>query len=159
QGTEEGTYTFTGYPATEDTDPFSPEANRWRIPPAQPESLEDIRQRVLDFLVFQRNWYAFVLQHKMDPILINWYPNPMLMHYANGVRMAYADELDSWNRCFYDSTAAVRGYQFIGGGLREVTIKKTDNKVERNLDCLKQMIDAIRTQEILKEPTPEATTN
>jgi hypothetical protein len=148
-GTDEGFYMMKAYSAGRH-DPFHPDMNAWRIAPDTTESLDEIRQRVLDYLRFQQAWYAFAVENELNELPTHWYPQPMIMHYANGVRMAYADELSDWNSCFYDSTAAVRGYQFIGGALREVSLKQTTDMAERNLDCIAQMIEALKNKEILR---------
>ena len=58
---------------------------------------------------FEKAWYRYAIQNEFETLSTGWYPNPMLMHYANGIRMAYSDELYDWNNCFYDSAQAVKG--------------------------------------------------
>jgi hypothetical protein len=150
-GTEEGFYMMKGFAAKGSHDPFHPDMNQWRIPPDTTESMDEIRQRVLDFLLFQKAWYEFARDNDLEMLPTGWYPQPMQMHYANGVRMAYADELADWNTCFFDSVAAVRGYQYIGGALREVKLLATENRIERNLDCVNQMMEVLKSQKILQQ--------
>lgn len=122
------------------TDPYSSSANLWRIKPAAPESDAAIKKRVMDYLRFLEAMYQHGIDNEMDALNMYWYPMPLQMYFGNGVRMAYSNELDDWNECFYDSAQAVKGYQVISGAFYDVKLKSGVNKFERNLDFIKQLL-------------------
>jgi hypothetical protein len=150
-GTEEYTMYLEGFGKPGPNDPFSPALHVWQQQPTAPEPLNAIKKRAINYLHFLEALYQYLLDNKVDAISTQWFAQPLLMNYSNGVRMAYADELEKWNKCFYDSAQAVKGYQYLSGALSKITLSKTENRFERNLDCIKQMIQIISNTELLKE--------
>jgi hypothetical protein len=150
-GRQEGTYELEGFGNKGKEDPFALSMHQWQIKPAKAESLSEIKNRVLDYLSFLESLYKYMMANDVSSISTHWFPEPMKMNYSNGVRMSYADELESWNECFYDSTQAVKGYQYLSGAMRSVKLKEVENRFERNLDCVEQLVHTIKTTEILKE--------
>ena len=124
-------------------DPFSLKLNQWRQQPAKAETPEQIKERVLNHLAFLQAYYQWALDNQLPYLTTNWYPAAFNMNYTNGVRMAYADELEGWNTCFFDSTQAVEGYKLLSGPMRSVKLKTDVNNYARNIDCLGQLADAI----------------
>ncbi|HSC55474.1 MAG TPA: hypothetical protein VLC98_17725 [Phnomibacter sp.] len=149
-GTQEGSFSFAAIDDEGDHDPFDPAMHEWRIKPTRPETLPELKNRVLAYLSLQEALYHFLIDNEIAAFRTQLFPEPVLMHYSNGVRMAYADELASWNACFYDSAQAVKGYQFLSGAIYDVNLKKTNNLFERNLDCIEQLTHIIETKEIVK---------
>lgn len=137
-------YHFKRQANDSEEDPYSPEANQWRKPPTAPETNAAIKKRVVAYLHFLHAMYQHAIDNDMETLSDSWYPTPIQMHYANGVRMAYSNELDNWNSCFYDSAQAVTGYQFISGGIYELHLKTGTNRFERNLDCVEQLLKGIQ---------------
>ena len=133
-------------------DPVKFSANSWRIAPKAPESAEAIKQRTLSYLHFQEALYKFALNNKVSVLPTSWFPEPILIAYSNGVRMAYSDELDTWNACFYNSSEATQGYMYISSALRKITLSSAENRFERNLDCIRQLIGLIEKMEYLPPP-------
>ncbi|MES2776065.1 MAG: hypothetical protein V4722_17950 [Bacteroidota bacterium] len=121
-------------------DPYKPEMHTWRQKPRRSETDLQISERVKAYLIFVKTMYQHAIDHKFQSIAMNWYPHPLRMHYGNGVRMAYSDELDDWNSCFYDSVQAVKGYQCISGPFQKVKITPGKSKAERNLDIVEQLL-------------------
>ena len=121
-------------------DPYSPEMNTWRRPPAKPETEAAIRQRTIDYLRFLKAVYKHALDNDIETLDEDWYPAPILLRYSNKVRMAYSTELSDWNQCFYNYDQAVKGYQLISGQVYDLHIKASSNKFERNLDCVGQIL-------------------
>jgi hypothetical protein len=150
-GTQEGTYELEGFGSKGNDDPFALSMHQWRMKPTKKESLTAIKTRVLGYLRFLESLYKYLLANDVVAIGSHWFPEPMKMNYSNGVRMAYADELEDWNDCFYDAEQAVKGYQFLSGAMRSVQLKEVENRFERNLDCVQQLSNTIKTTEILKE--------
>ncbi len=147
----EATMVLTAPGGKPDPDPFSPDVNAWREKPQQEEDLSAIRGRVLKYLRFLEAVWSYAEKQQVATMPTAWFPRPILMEYSNGVRMAYSTELDDWNECFYDSAAAVKGYQYLSGALREIQLLETPNRFERNRDCIEQMIKIIESRDMLQE--------
>jgi hypothetical protein len=137
---QQNLYRFKGLTNHSKADPYSPEMNGWRKQPQVPEAPANIKKRVVNYLHFVQAVYQHAIDNDLESINDYWYPSPLRMHYGNGVRMAYSNELDDWNRCFYDSAQAVKGYQIISGELYDVKLKTGVNHFERNLDCVDQIL-------------------
>ena len=133
-------------------DPVRFSDNRWRMAPRESESPEAIKQRTLGYLRFQEAMYQFGLSNKMKTLPTTWFPQPILMFYSNGVRMAYSDELDDWNACFYSAEQATQGYMYISSALRKIKLSAEENRFKRNLDCIRQLIALIEKMEQLPPP-------
>ena len=127
-----------------ESDPYNPATNVWRQPPTASETPAGIQKRVAAYLHFLQSMYHHAIDNDMETIDNRWYPTPIQMHYGNGVRMAYSTELDDWNRCFYDSAQAIKGYQFLSGQIYALHIKTDVNKFERNLDCVEQLLKGLK---------------
>jgi len=125
-------------------DPYHPEMHRWRHKPEKPETDEQIKGRAINYLTFLKTLYQHAIDNDFSSLMNDWYPHPLRMHYGNGVRMAYSDELDDWNDCFYDSAQAVKGYQCISGTFQNIKLKSTKNKLERNLDVVEQLLSQMK---------------
>lgn len=125
-------------------DPFSPAMNSWRTKPAAKETNEAVKERTKQYLQFLSVYHEHAGDNKFKLLLYGWFPRPIFMHYGNGCRMAYSNELSDWYPCFYDSTQAVASYQLIGGALRKTKIPKDDDKTERNMDIIGNMIKNLK---------------
>ena len=132
--------TFLGRKSKSDKDPYSLSANLWRRKPPIAETDAEIKRRVNDYLRFLEATYKYAVDNEATSMDYNAFPQPLRMQYANGVRMAYNNELDDWNACFYDSAQAIKGYQLVGMSLADTKMQSADNLAERNLDLVKQMI-------------------
>lgn len=132
-----------GFMQLNEPDPFSEQMNTWRIKPQSSESKETIKKRVLNYLQFLVTYNQFIIENKLNFYTYAWFPTPIQMHYANGVRMAYSDELNDWNACFYNITEATEAYKLLSGNIRKCKVKNINSKPERNIDYLKQLILAI----------------
>jgi len=150
-GRQEGTYELEGFGNKGTDDPFALSMHQWQKKPVKAETLTEIKTRVLEYLSFLASLYKYLLANDVAAIGTHWFPEPMKMNYSNGVRMSYADELEEWNNCFYDTAQAIKGYQFLSGAMRSVKLIKTENHFERNLDCVQQLANTITSTEILKE--------
>jgi hypothetical protein len=139
-GQQAGSIYLSGRDNKSKEDPYSIEANTWRLKPTAPESDSAIKRRTVGYLNFLETMYQHALDNEMQTLSNLWYPQPLQMYFGNGVRMAYSNELYSWNECFYDSAQAVKGYQVISGEFYNIHLKAVDNKFERNLDCVQQLL-------------------
>ncbi|MCC6759698.1 MAG: hypothetical protein IT252_00690 [Chitinophagaceae bacterium] len=129
--------------------------NQWRISPDSAETPAAIKKRTLQYLQFVEACYQFAIDNQLETLPTDWFPQPIQMYFSNGVRMAYANELDDWNSCFFSIEQATQGYMYISSALRKIKLKTTDNKFDRNLDCLQQLIAEITAMEELP-PTEES---
>ncbi len=121
-----------------DLDPFKASMHLWRKKPAVPETNDQIKLRVMQYLQFLEALYTHALENKLQNPGGTWYPQP-IKFYTNKVSMAYADELVDWYNCFYNDEQGIEGYKLISGALRNVKIKG-DNDNSRNVDCVKQLL-------------------
>lgn len=139
-------YTLTpGVSSSMAEDPYVPAMHQWRIPPAGPETDPMISQRAKSYLLFLEKLYKHAIKNNIKSLKSDWYPNPVKMHYGNGVQMARADELDDWYKCFYDTAQAVKGYQCISGPFFNSKLKHSSNKFERNLDLVEQLLQDMKS--------------
>ena len=123
--------------------PFTREMNTWRIKPMKSESATEIKLRTLNYLNFLLSYYEFVQDNKIDFLTYNWYATPIQMHYGNGVRMAYNNELADWYSCFYSVEEGNEAYKLISAGVQKSKIKSSESRAERNLEFIKELISAI----------------
>jgi hypothetical protein len=141
-GTEENYITLDkiNSNAVPQNDPFNPINNEWRKKPSQPESETDLKNRTKAYLNFLKTYFTYAIDNKLEVLNYDWYPEPILMHYSNGARMANTEELSSWYQCFYDTAQAVKAYTYISTPFMEVNLKKTPDRFERNLDIIEQIL-------------------
>lgn len=123
-------------------DPYSQAVQSWRQQPALAETPKQIQQRVLAYLQFLQSLYTHAQENALENVGGNWYPQP-IHFYTNKVSMAYANELIDWYACFFNEEQAVQGYQLMSGALMRIKIKGTDD-VDRNLNCINQMIQLVQ---------------
>lgn len=124
-------------------DPFTKELNTWRFKPKQPETATEIKNRTLNYLRFLQVYHEFVLIINVEYLTTGWHATPLKMHYVNGVKMVYSNELTDWYACFYNVEQGNEGYKLINGAMKNSQLKSIDNITERNIDYLKQLIIAI----------------
>lgn len=135
----EGTIELEGYQPGK-AEIFSMNANTWRVNPLMPETGEQIKQRVLAYLHFMEGLYEFCSQNDIEPQQLNCHPNAVQLRFGNLIRLAYQDELQSWNSCFYDSVQAVRGYQVLSGVFKEAKMKNEKSLADRNIQFIRDLI-------------------
>ncbi|MCU0322180.1 MAG: hypothetical protein MUE72_07170 [Chitinophagaceae bacterium] len=58
-------------------------------------------------------------------------------------RMAYSNELNDWNRCFFNEEQAVEGYKVFSGVIYKVKLHHKESVAERNLDMVNQLLEVI----------------
>ena len=128
----------------EGADPFLTSMQQWRSKPAKPESPDELKTRVVAYLTFLNNFYAFAANNKMDHPDTDWFPNVMKMDNPGMVRLSYTTELKDWYDCFYSEEQAVEGYKIISGPFTKITLKKMNDINERNHDVILQILDLIK---------------
>jgi hypothetical protein len=120
-------------------DPFSPSMNSWRIKPVQEETEEQIKKRTINYLHFLKSLYKYALDNKLVAITRAWYPEPIQMYFANGVRMAYNNEVIDWYQCFYNDEQAIEAYKLLSATMHKLKVPKTETIAERNIDIINQI--------------------
>lgn len=133
-----------GVSSSSKNDPFNPAMNTWRIKPAESESKAAIKNRTIAYLKFLQTYYRFIKEKKLTTFSYGWFPTPIKMHYVNGVKMSYNNELDDWYDCFYNIDEGNEAYMLISGTFRKCNFKQTNSIVARNVDYLEQMINLIK---------------
>lgn len=143
EGTEESFLQCIAVPTERNKDPFSVSANAWRLRPATPQTDDQIKQKVLQYLGTYRQYLAIGNEAKTEMLSVAWLPQPIQMQFSNGARLAYSDELADWNTCFFDSAQSVSAYKVLSGSFSKLTIKKNNNMIQRNMDLLDQLTKVI----------------
>jgi hypothetical protein len=122
------------------SDLYSKENNGWRIKPANPETEEQIKKRVLNHLLFWQLLFHDADENDRPYVSYNWFSSPLVVA-SNGVVMKlYADVKKEWDQNFYDSVQAHQGYEFMRYCFsKKIKYLQTDNKYRRNEDIIKQL--------------------
>jgi hypothetical protein len=123
--------------------PFIADFNTWRIKPASSETKEQIRKRTLDYLNFLKVYFSYLVDNKIENLTHGWYPQPFQLHFANTARMAYSNELNDWNKCFFNEEQAIEGYKIFSGVIYKVKLHHKESVAERNLDMVNQLLEVI----------------
>ncbi len=126
-------------------DPFYLANNMWRIAPKKPETDEQIRKRLKEFVWFNILFYRDNLASGSKTISFYGFPT-CLRWYAGGIFLTKEKDLASnWFACFYNQAQAMKAYKMMD----EVISKKYKweksrvNWVIKNLDVLEQMYKQI----------------
>lgn len=134
-------------PLSPDNDPFRTDHQLWREKPNQPESPEQLKNRVLDYLRFVKMFYLFAAENNLENPDTDWFPHPMKMESPGSITMAYANELKDWHTCFYNEDQAVKAYQIISGPFLKVKLKGNPDINERNVDVIDQLLGQLIEKE------------
>jgi len=122
-------------------DPYSSENNKWRIKPTALESAAQIKQRVKDHIDFFILLYDDAQRNETNYVSYEWFVSP-LVPASNGIALKhYSRVQDQWEKCFYDSSQAMQGYQLLEKAF-EKKIEfpaKIDSKFQRNINMLEQV--------------------
>lgn len=106
-----------------DVNPFSQKNMAWTVKPSAPESREQIKQRVDDYIRFCQYYIEGYSRGGATRISFVGLPN-IFNFYAGGITIPNDDKNlnKKWVDCFYDRTQAVEAYNI----LRGLVIKKYD---------------------------------
>lgn len=122
-------------------DPYSKAMSTWRKKPSAAESPDQIKKRTVAYLLFLQSLYHHAKDNHLENAGGRWYPQPVKF-FSNKVSMAYADELNDWNNCFFNDEQAVEAYKLISGALMKIKIEGKDD-VNRNINCVEQLMNEI----------------
>jgi hypothetical protein len=123
-------------------DPYYPANNRWRIPPSNPESRDQLRHRVRECI----HWYSlfFLDDHFRQKTDISYSGFPTCFEWYNGgIGMKPRVELDkSWKNIFYSDEQASLAYDMISDELGRHGLKWPEHPtswVEQEGQVLEQL--------------------
>ena len=131
----------TGNPAI---DPFAPAYNLYRQKPDKPESPDDIKKRVINYLDFLEAFYMFSSENKLTKPESDWFPTPLKMEMSGSIRIANSEELKDWYACFYNDEQAIEGYKIISGAFVQLKLKNKADIHLRNASFITQIKEAIK---------------
>jgi hypothetical protein len=120
--------------------PFVATNHVWRKKPNAPETPEQLKTRVRQYLSFLKDYFQYCQDNELEAMTYGWFPAPLQMHYNNGVRMAYSTELNDWYNCFYNQQQGIEGYKLIGGAMQKSKLQHHNSRAERNMDMVKQLL-------------------
>jgi hypothetical protein len=123
------------------TDPFSLEYNRWRIPAKHKESEQEIRSRLRNHCRFWEAYFSWALENKIDYIDVRSTPTPIKI-YGNGFSLKdHSDLPKAWRMYFFDdedcriaNNILYELFQF-----KSISWPHTDNKYKMFLGAFQQM--------------------
>jgi hypothetical protein len=126
-------------------DPFHISNNQWRLHPKKPESEEQIRKRLKDYLHFNILFYRDNLAKEAKEISFYGLPT-CLKWYAGGIYMVKEPDLNAnWFYCFYNKDQAMKAYKMMGDLLTKKYNWPKGNVswVNKNLSVLEQMYERL----------------
>lgn len=127
-------------------DPFHIDNNRWRIKPKKPETDEQLKKRLKDYLHFHILFYRDNLAKNAKTISFYGFPT-CLKWYAGGIFIIKKEELaESWYKCFYNKDQAMKAYLMIDdliGKKYKWPEGRSISWVKKNLAVLEQMYEKL----------------
>jgi hypothetical protein len=130
--------TSTSWPES-NTNPFARQNYKWTQKPKKPESDEEIRNRVKQFVQFYAYYFQGFVDGNAQQIDFNALPN-CLNWYQGGISIQNKDGLDKkWMNCFYSAQQAFKGRQM----LEDVIVKKYKWD-EKETNWMKQLIPVLK---------------
>jgi hypothetical protein len=121
--------------------PFDAANHEWRKKPVAPETPEQIKSRVRKYFLFLKDYFQYCEDNQLEAITFGWFPAPLQMHYANGIRMAYNTELNDWYKCFYNEEQGIEAYKLVGAAMQKSKLNHKETKAERNMDMVEQLLE------------------
>ena len=128
--------------------PFSLVNNRWRIPATHKESIEEIRQRLLNHLHFWETYFIWGDDNNTGVLDVTDVPTPLKV-YGNGFGLRrFSDLPPQWKSYFFDSTDCHAADTLIKAAFKRNKIKWPDNNDDEN----KLFISGIQQVEAFLRP-------
>ena len=130
--------TSTQWPDS-DKNPFSRQNYQWSKKPAKPESDEQIRSRVKEYVQFCAYYFQGFLNGNATQIDFNALPS-CLNWYQGGISIENEDKLNpKWIDCFYSKEQAYKGRQML-----EDAIVKKYKWDEKETNWMKQIVPVLQ---------------
>jgi hypothetical protein len=126
-------------------DPFHISNNKWRLHPQKPETDEQVKQRLKEYLHFNILFYRNNLAKEEKTITFYGLPT-CLKWYAGGIYMVKEDKLnENWTYCFYNKDQAMKAYKMMEALLtgKYNWPKGKISWVNKNLSVLEQMYERL----------------
>lgn len=121
--------------------------NEWRLKPAQPETDEQIKKRLINNLEFIAAYMNVNRNSDREVINIRGIKSPF-RHAANGIVLNYWNEVDNfWKLIFFDENDAEKAFKMVKAGFDEpMTIPENVGWIELNEVLIRQLINTIEKQ-------------
>lgn len=121
-------------------DPYSRQNNWWRIKPLKEESLDEVKDRVLNMVDFHLLMFNDAIEKKRSVVTYNWFTSPLVVA-NNGIALRNYQKIEEdWESFFYDSAQAWYGFLILRTGF-EKKLEYPDHitsPFERNKNLLEQ---------------------
>jgi len=128
-------------------DVFRKENNLWRTKANAPETNEQIRKKVLDYLQFEKNKLDKALKYNIEFILND--ANAPVILAVNGIQVNKNSER-KWKYLFYDEESWVKANEILHSEFpKEGTIdKEEENVFKRNAKFLQAYIENVKSSKL-----------
>ena len=127
-------------------EPFYPANNAWRIKPAKAETDNEIKNRVVECLMFYHKFLQDNIDRKNK--MISFYGLPSCFKwYAGGISIINKNKLSQkWKDCFYNPGQAIKAQQLLENNISKKYKwdKAEQNWVKQSANILLQIADSIR---------------
>lgn len=129
-------------------DPYFALNNQWRIKPAKPETEEQIRARLLNYLAHVTSVLQSARIREQDYFSLKFSPGIVKL-YNVGVGIVQEDKIPaSWRESFYSEEQAHKAYEIFQDYLLEenIPVRNTGNWVSDDLGILVEIQEGLKAQ-------------
>lgn len=124
----------------EKDDPYSKANNWWRMKPAQRETDDQIKQRVLAHLNFWETLFKDADNKQRAYVPFYWFASPLVIASYGAQMNYYEDAKQEWDQNFYDSVDAHKGYEYMRKCFsKKINYIESDDKYEKSGDIARQL--------------------
>lgn len=139
---------FDALPAAKDTnaDPFLLKNNKWRIKAQHKESIEEIKQRLIDHCKFWKLYFEWALNNNIATVDVRSTPTPIKI-YGNGFILKNLNELPfAWKNYFYDEEDCDLASEILSNIIANNNIawSSVDNKYKAFIGAFEQLENFLR---------------
>jgi len=122
-------------------DPWSPEMNHWRLKPNQPETRQQLKERVRNHLQFLNSFFDFICRDERYWVSQDWFFSIVKTGNNGTALIAEKNIPQKWINCFYDSAQAVQGYYMMKTAFHgDVKIPDESNSIVFNKLMLAELM-------------------
>jgi hypothetical protein len=133
---------------SESDNPFSKQNNEWRIPALKKESDTEIKNRLLNHLLFWEKYFTWAFKNNIETIDVRSTPT-LIKIYGNGFGLKPLYDLPKeWRSFFYDEEDLKKATDMIEYIFDKDNIAwaHTDNKYEMFISAFQQMEDKLKQE-------------
>lgn len=135
----------SSFPAPSD-DPFAVQNNRWRMPATHPESVDELKARLLNHCHFWELYFTWALKDEIEYVDVRSTPT-LLKIYGNGAVLKNFDDLPQrWKEYFYDEKDCRQANQIIGElfDAGRIKLQHEKNRYKLYISLFRQLQQALR---------------